>query len=214
MAGRARDGGGWAMESGKFLFRQQGVFGVIGQNHSFAADEQAAAVPLRDSAVFPDLGFALALMPREFDPREVAARAVFVGGAHRGGRDLRMRGWSAGLDGERGLKLERPEWEIVPMAAQVAHRAIAEIPPAIPFRSGEINGVEGPCRCRAEPEFPIQSFGHGLRFLGAFDHPDNVLVTLGVRFALPAPRSGNPEVRLVNGPDDPALNQFNHLAVI
>src|SRR6185369_6729165 len=113
---------------------------------------------------------------------------VFI---HRGGGDFRMRRWTAGFHGEGRLQFEGPEREIVPVAAEIAHRAIAKVPPAIPFRSGEINRVEWPGRCRTKPEFPIQSFGHGLRFLGALDHPDDVLVTFGVRLALPTPRPRN-----------------------
>src|SRR5437667_12727128 len=97
------------------------MLAVIGENHAFIADEKAAAIPLRDSSVLPELGFALSLIPGELDRREAAARAVFVGGAHRSGRNLWMRRGSTGLHREWRLQLERPGRKVVPVAAQVAN---------------------------------------------------------------------------------------------
>src|SRR5882724_2621300 len=90
MAGRPWDGSGGPLKSLEFLFRQQYVLAVVGKDHSFAADENTPAVPLRDAFVFPDIRFALALMPDQFYRWKVAARSVFIRGAHRSGRDLRM----------------------------------------------------------------------------------------------------------------------------
>ena len=58
--------------------------------------------------------------------------------------------------GQRGLELQGPERQVVPVAAEVAHRAVAEIPPAIPLRPGEVDVVERPGRGGAEPEVPVE----------------------------------------------------------
>ena len=104
----------------------------------------------------PKLRFLFALVPSNCDRWHVAARAVRVASAHGGWRDFRMRRRPAGFDGERMTKLKSPEGEVVPVAAQIAHGAAAEIPPAIPFRSGKIDVVKRALGCRTEPQIPMQ----------------------------------------------------------
>src|SRR3954466_13054922 len=99
------------------------------------------------------------------------------------------------------------------MASQIAHRSIAEVPPAIPFRSRKIYGVEGPLRCRAKPQIPIQELGWWLGFGGPLDDPNKILMTFGVRLALPTPGTRYPNVSLVDRSDSPTLDEFDHLAI-
>src|SRR5207249_3425009 len=101
--------------------------------------------------------------------------------------DLGMRRGTAGFDGERRAKLQRPERQVVPMAAEVAHRAVAKVPPAIPFRTWKIDFVKRPLRRRTQPQVPIETFGNWHRLLGSLNGENDVLVPLRSFLALPAP---------------------------
>ena len=163
---------------------------------------------------FHSSGLILALMPGEGDGGQGAPLAVLVGRAHRGGRDFRVRRRTGGFDGQRGLQLQGPKRQVVPMAAQIAHGAVAKIPPTIPFGTREINRVERPLGSWPEPEIPIESGGHWLGLDGPRGDPHEVVMALRVRFALPTPGPRNPHVRLRHRADGAALDQFHHLPVI
>ena len=51
----------------KLVFRQQQVLAVVGEQHSLVADEQDAAVPLRNAAVAPDGRLVAALIPGQLE---------------------------------------------------------------------------------------------------------------------------------------------------
>ena len=55
----------------------------------------------------------------------------------------------------RRAQLERPDRMVDDVAAHVAHRAGAEIPPAAPIHRG-ISRMIGPLADRAEPEVPVE----------------------------------------------------------
>src|SRR3954466_5085267 len=63
MADAVRDGWLRRFEFFELLFRQQNVLAVIGQKHSLAADEEGAAIPLRNQTAMPKLGLVFALIP-------------------------------------------------------------------------------------------------------------------------------------------------------
>ena len=144
-------------EAREVLLGQKQVLSVVGEQHAFFPNEQRAVAPLRDAALFPDFRALVALMPGHPHWRQVAAGAEFVDRAHGGGRDLGMGRRTEGLDGEWRLQLQRPERQVVPVRSEVAHGAVAEIPPAVPFRSREVDLIVGPVRCSADPQVPVQS---------------------------------------------------------
>src|SRR5262249_30993638 len=111
-------------------------------------------------------------------------------------------------------QLQRPERQVVPVAAEIAHRAAAEIPPAIPFRTGEVDRMERPRRCRAQPEIPVETRRNRLLFLRTFGDVDNVLVLVRSLLALQAPRARHPDVGLAHRTDDTALDQFDDAAIV
>ena len=101
------------------------------------------------------------------------------------------------------------------MAAQVAHRAVAEVPPAVPLRSGQVDVVERPGRGGTEPEIPVEALGHGVRRRGALLHEHDVAGRL--RFVLrrvQAPRARHPHVALADGADGAALDQLDDAAIV
>src|SRR5207302_284177 len=102
---------------------QQEVFAVIRQQHAFVAGEQHAVVPLRYFLFRVVRRLPRALIPGDLHRRQVAALAVFICGAHRSRRDLRIRRWTFGLDREWMAQIERPERQVVPVTAQVGHGA-------------------------------------------------------------------------------------------
>jgi len=164
------------------------MLAVIREEHSFAADKKNARIPLWNAFVGPNLRFVFALIPRELDRRHVAARAVFVNGVHRGGCDFRMWRRAECFDGQRGFQLQRPERQVVPMAAEIAHGAVAEIPPAIPTRSGEIGMAKRTIWRGPEPKIPVELRRNGFAFGGAFKGPEAIaLIALGFFFGLSTP---------------------------
>ena len=118
------------------------------------------------------------------------------------------------LDGFRGIELERPEGEIVEVAAEVGHGAVAEVPPAIPLRPGEIDGVKRPMRRRADPKIPVEVCRWRLGFLWSFERPDDVAVALGCLLTLPTPGASDPDVGLANGADGSGLDFLDDAPVV
>src|SRR5262249_10648935 len=150
-----------------------------------------------------NLRLVVALIPGELASRRVAARAVFINRRHRGRSDFRMRIWAERLNRLGCIELERPKWQIVPMAAEVRHRPVTKIPPTIPARAGEIGFVEGPMRRWTDPQIPVEVAGRSLGFSGplgtehfgpirATDQPVNVLGFFGFLRRLPSPSPRNP----------------------
>ena len=118
------------------------------------------------------------------------------------------------FDGERRSQIERIEGEIVAVAAEIAHRAVAEIPPAIPLGPGHVDGVERSRRGGAEPQVPIETGRHRIGLFRALRDDDNVLVPHRRFAALNAPRAVHPHVHFAHGADRAALNQLLHTPVI
>jgi hypothetical protein len=203
------------MEVGEIFFGEENVFRVVGEEHApIAADEENAAVPFGNSAGFPEFGFVFALIPAKRDGRLAGAWAVSVNGDHGGRGDFGMRRWAFGFDAQRGLEFEGPKRKVVPMAAKVAHGAVTEIPPAIPFRAGKIDGMKRARGRRAEPEVPIEAIGNGLRFFGAVGDENDVFVAFGVFFALQTPGAPDPDMRFGHGANRAALDDLDDAAVI
>ena len=100
------------------------------------------------------------------------------------------------------------------MAAKVGHRAIAEIPPAVPLRSGEVDLVERPLGRGPEPQVPVEIVGHGHRFRGPLGDEHDVLVRLGLFLRLQAPGPADPHVHLAHRADRAGLNQFDDAAIV
>src|SRR5262249_52313234 len=115
------------------------------------ADEQAAVAPLGNTALAPDFRLVFSLMPGETQRGHVPAGFVLVSGTHGGGRQLPMRRRSAGFYGQGRAQAQGPEGQVDPVAAQVAHGAAAEVPPAIPLWPGHIDVVKRPVRRRTKP---------------------------------------------------------------
>lgn len=114
------------------------MLAVVGEQHAFVADEEDAAVPFADEGiVLPHVGFVRTLMPVELARGHVATRAVFINSMHGGRGNIGMWWRTESFDAERRIEFQRPERQIVPMAAEIGHGAIAEIPPAIPLWSGK-----------------------------------------------------------------------------
>ena len=125
-----------------------------------------------------------------------------------------MGRWAAGFDGERVFEFEGPEGKVVPVAAEVAHGAVAEIPPAVPLGAGVVDFVEGAHGRGADPEVPVEAFRNGHGFFGAFGDEDAIAVLLGVFLALPAPGTADPDMGFLDGADGAGLDQFNDAAVV
>src|SRR5438132_14293301 len=100
------------------------------------------------------------------------------------------------------------------MTPQIAHGAVAKIPPAIPFRPGKIDGMKWPRRRRPKPKIPVKPSGHWLRFLLPFRHPHDVAVPLRIGLALPAPRARNPDMSFGDGTDRAALHEFDYAMIV
>src|SRR5262249_45890377 len=119
------------------------------------------------------------------------------------------------FDGQRAIELERPEWEVHPMASEVRHRAVAEVPPAVPFRPGQIDFIERALRRGAQPQVPIQTGEYGRAVRRAVLDEDYVAGRLRLFFAgMQAPGAADPHMRFGDGPDRPALDHFDDEPVI
>ena len=110
-----------------------------------------------------------------------------------------MRFRPPGLDRQRCFELQGPERQVDQMAAEVRHRAVAKVPPAVPFRTGEIIVVERPGRRRALPQIPVQAGWDGAGPLGRADHDEAILGIAGRLLTfVPAPGTRMPDVNFAN----------------
>jgi hypothetical protein len=214
VAEAGRDGFRGALEIFKFVFGQEKVFSVIGKEHSFAADEEDAAVPLGNKAGIPEHRFFLPLIPGETDWRHIGTRGILVGGGHGSGREFWIGVRTGRLHVNRGLQLEGPEWKVVPVTAEVTHGAAPEIPPAVPFGAGKINFVEGSFGRGTEPEIPVEASRNGAGTGGAFRNLNDVFVALGGFGGLESPGAADPNMNGRNGTDGVGLDEFDDAAVI
>ena len=208
------DGSSWPSEVFEFLLGEEEMFAVVGEEHAFFADKEATFAPLGDFLFSPELGFNFALIPSDAAGGETGAWTIFVGGAHGGGGEFEVCGAFAGLDGFWGIEFEGPEGEIIPVGAEVAHRATAEVPPAVPFGAGDVDFVEGSGGGGAEKEIPVEVCGRGFGFGGAFGDEDDVAVAFGGFFGLEAPSAGDPDVAFADGADGACLDEFDDSAVV
>ena len=100
------------------------------------------------------------------------------------------------------------------MAAEIAHRAVAEIPPAIPPRPREIRRVIRPLRRGAEPEVPVQVRRDRHLLLEPVDDLNAVVEAvrlvelLGRRGVLQTPGAIRPDVDLVHRADHAGIENF------
>src|SRR5262245_753310 len=133
------------------------MLAVVGQDHPLGTNEEDSAVPLRNRPRLPRRGLVSTLVPREPDGGQLSPRTVLVVDVHRGRRNLGVGRWSERLHRPWRLELECPERQINPVASQVAHRPIGEIPPTIPLWPWEIDFVEWAGRGRSEPELPVEA---------------------------------------------------------
>ena len=101
------------------------------------------------------------------------------------------------------------------MAPQIAHGAVAEIPPAVPFRTGKVDAMKRPLGRGSEPQVPIQSGRNRLCFGRPVLHKHDVAGLFGIRCAaVPSPGATDPDVNFAHGADRSRLNQLNHAAVV
>ena len=126
-----------------------------------------------------------------------------------------MRRRPAGFNRRRRLQLERPERQIDPVAAEIAHRPVAEIPPAIPLGPWHIDLVERPRRRRAKPQIPLETRRNGVRRRRPVLHEHDVGGGLGVRLGgVQAPGARDPDVTFGDPADRAGLDQFDDAAVV
>ena len=138
--------------------------------------------------------------------------------------------WATGPLGDRGLDRQRgqhapalpvrlPEVQhrvrhVVVVAAEVAHRAVAEIPPAVPPGAGEVRRVERPRRRGAEPQIPVDVRRNRHLLLEPVDdldavvEPVRLVELLGGRGVLESPRTIGPHVDLAHRADDAGHEDF------
>ena len=125
-----------------------------------------------------------------------------------------MRWRAERLDRFRCVELQGPERQVDPVRAEVAHGAVAEIPPAIPLGTGEIDLVERPRLRRPEPKIPVEPLGDRRGIGRPLEHRDDVAIFLGVGLRLPAPGATDPDVRLGDVADRAGLDQLDDAAVV
>src|SRR6266545_1777417 len=107
------------------------------------------------------------VIPGEFHRRHVAASWEVV--MNDGGKRIRLLVAIRGtrFDAQRRFQLHHAEYGVVAVAAHIAQRATPEVGPSAP-QERQVSVVKRTFRSRAEPQIPIQSFWHPLRFFGAF----------------------------------------------
>jgi hypothetical protein len=144
------------------------------------------------------------MVPSQFHRRQLAANAVFIGRLHRSGSNIEMRFRTAGLDRQRCFEFQSPARQVDKVAAEVRHRAVSKIPPAVPFWTGEIIIVEWAGRCRAQPKIPIEALRYRVRFLWCANHDEAIFGFAGslLTFA-PSPGTRTPHVNVANHADRP-----------
>src|SRR3954451_21778488 len=93
------------------------------------------------------------------------------------------------------------------MAAEIAHRAVAEVPPAVPPRAGEVGFVVRTRGRRSEPEVEVIRRRNRHLLLEAIDDLDafvesvRMIELLGRCRVLQAPGAVRPDVNLPHRPD-------------
>ena len=113
------------------------------------------------------------------------------------------------------VQLQRPEWQIEPMATQIRHGSVTEIPPAIPFGAGEVDAVEWPFGGGAEPQIPMHPVRDRMRFLRSFLNHNNVFVLFRFFFAaLPSPGPRYPYMGFAYRPNGSRLNQLDNAPIV
>ena len=86
------------------------------------------------------------------------------------------------------------------MAAHVAERPVAEVPPAVPGEiARQVGRVERPPGGRTQPKIPMDVLGHGL---------------LALRQAAAGADPAAPRMHLVNRADRARLDQLDHAAIV
>ena len=100
------------------------------------------------------------------------------------------------------------------MAAQVGHRAVAKVPPAIPFGPGNVDIVEGSLGRGPSHRSQSSSFGTAWTSFGRVLHKDDVVVLLGSS-SLCSPRRARPtRAPRCTAPIAPRPNQFDDAAIV
>ncbi len=118
------------------------------------------------------------------------------------------------FDRQRLLDVQHRVRHVVVVAAEVAHRAVADVPPAVPPRPGEIRLVVRPRRRRTEPQIEVVGCRNRHLFLEPFDDLDAVVEPVRLvellrrRGVLEAPRAVRPDVHLANRTDHAGHEDF------
>src|SRR5205807_973990 len=110
-----------------------------------------------------------------------------------------------GLNAGRRAQLERAKDRVHGVAADVAERTGAEIPPAAPYKR-QINRVKGTHRGRADPQIPIERRGYRRRILWPGDTLRPVLIEESPRGPV------RPNVRLPDRPNGAAPHRLAEMA--
>ncbi len=101
------------------------------------------------------------------------------------------------------------------MAAEVAHRPVAEVPPAVPLRARHVDVVERAVGSGAEPQVPVQPGGHRVDGGRTVLHEDDVLGGRGLGLArVPSPGTRDPHVTFADRADHAALDQLDDAPVV
>src|SRR5437016_2929377 len=107
---------------------------VICEQHSFLANEKDAIFPGRQLSIL-EIGWPFAaVVPCQFDGRQVAASREFIMHDQPLSRPFRAsgNGRSLGVYTDRMPQLERPERQVRVVTGHVGQRPAAEVPPASP----------------------------------------------------------------------------------
>ena len=118
------------------------------------------------------------------------------------------------FDRQRLPDVEHGERHVVVVAAEIAHRAVAEIPPAVPARAGKIRLVERPRRRGAEPQIEVLGRRDRHLLLEPVDDLDAVVEAvrlvelLGRRRVLQPPRAIGPDVHFAHRTDHAGLEDL------
>src|SRR5262245_55518362 len=118
------------------------------------------------------------------------------------------------FDREGYLQIESPEWKVVPVAAQVRHRAVAKVPPAIPFGSWHVHFIERSLGCGSQPQIPIEFFRDRMHFLWPVLHEHDILMLLRILLALQAPGTRDPNVHLADCANGLRPDKFNDATIV
>ena len=163
-----------------------------------------------------------ALIPEQLERRLRADGRELIRHGHRCRRQFRvsLAHRADGLDRQRVTHVEHLEHDVVVVAAQIAHRAVAKVPPPIPARSRKVRRMERPHGRGPNPQIPVDVRRDGHLFRESVGDLDAVvepvrLVVLRCRFgALQPPRSTRPDVHLAHWPDRAGHEQFLNLTAL